>query len=160
MLLGNLRTATRCNSVVTRLAVVLAVTACVAGVTTIPAAGKGAYVATMWGRSGHAEVPRAGRVAPLIACAGRIRKPRRTPFYAILFSVASGTSVHRVAVLYAPSVHAVAGNRHVPGLGWRRATPALVALLRPATQRLRPYRAPRAWPPGMKSPPLDEFLPC
>jgi hypothetical protein len=143
-----------------RLALIVPLAATAAALVAVPATGKGIYVATMWGRSGHATVPQAGRVVPLIACAPARSAPRRAAFYTIVFSIASGTSVHRVAVLYAPSVNAVAGNRAVPGLGWRRTSPALARRLRSATETLRPYRTPRAWPPGMKSPPLDELLPC
>ena len=148
------------RSSVTRLTVLVALAATAAGLVAVPATGKGVYVATMWGRSGHALVPQAGRVIPLMACAPATRAPRRAPFYTILFSVAAGTSVRHFAVLYAPSVHRFAGNRAVPGLGWRRASPALEQRLRSATAKLTPYRTPRTWPPGMKSPQLREFLSC
>jgi hypothetical protein len=86
-----------------------------------------------------------------MAAAPVMAAPRHAPYYTLLFNVAGGQGVRMVAVLYAPSVRGMAGNRSVPGLGWRRASPRLTALLRPTMAKLRPYRRPREWPPGMKS---------
>jgi len=132
-------------------AVVLVTLALAGARAAAPATGKGPVTDTMWGRSGHVVVPTAARSAPLMANAPAVAAPRPAPFYTLLFRVATSEGVRHVAVLYAPSVRAVAGNRSVPGLGWRRANRRLVTLLRPSAVKLRPYRTPRSWPPGMKS---------
>jgi hypothetical protein len=146
----------------TRLGLLLTLVAALAvALAATPAKAKEPYAAEMWGRSGHVTVPRAAEPARLIARAPAVAAPRRAPFYTVLFLVATTEgSVRDVAVLYAPSLRAVAGNRSRPGLGWRRASPRLVVLLRPSLARLRPYRTPRGWPPGMKSPyGLDALAP-